>query len=681
MFNMYPYMNLNDLNLDYILKTIKTLQHEVRNFVALNAIKYADPIEWNITKQYQKNTVVIDESTGIAYISTDAVPKGIAISNTDYWCVIFDLSEFITKGAANFANTYEAQPTTTATMPTAKDGWIVWNSTLYVALDDINAGDAYVSDEGGNIRRMTVEDFYNILLGLIKDNAEAIADEAQTRADEDARIELELSDLITSKIDVEAQTRADEDARIELELSNLIASQIGIVNGKIGDLDELSTTNKDNIVGAINELEEALSSATELNVINVITDIGCKNDGSEDCAQKINDYLAADTTGKPLLFPFGTYKFNTTVEISGRDTFILGQVFTNDDITLFRLSGVRMKFIFNKIGYSSTNNISSLDAGTSKGCAIEIKPVGDVCNAITIRGVYILADIGIKFSGYGAGFVQNVTVSDIYMLCRTACVYSELNTGKWISEIVFNGCGFNCFQDTDASELIHLHENTHGGLMTGWRFIGCAYENYNTAFNLEAAKVYLTNCRLSRYEAFSASTSKYLIATYSSVFNFDGNLEFSNVDQNFTLDSSVEAIATGYINNGGNIGESCKILNDGTNQFAFINQGAFARAFNHTFTANNQSISCGYGFDLSKGVEINVGSYTGCTVNVVYNNNYRPATNYDGGYYTGFRPFVVTVTGTASVTLATPNALGGGATHTLAGGSSYLITRNKTITL
>ena len=590
MFNMYPYMNLNDLNLDYILKTIKTLQHEVRNFVALNAIKYADPIEWNITKQYQKNTVVIDETTGIAYISTDAVPKGIAISNTDYWCVIFDLSEFITKGAANFANTYEAQPTTTATMPTDKDGWIVWNSTLYVALDDINAGDAYVSDEGGNIRRMTVEDFYNILLGLIKDNAEAIADEAQTRADEDARIELELSDLITSKIGIEAQTRADEDTRIELELSDLIASQIGIVNSKIGDLDNLTTENKNNVVDAINELESALANATELNVINVVSDIGCKNDGSEDCAQKINDYLAADTTGKPLLFPYGTYKFDSTVHIISRDVYALGQIFTNDDITLFKLTGLRMKFIFNKIGYSSTTNITSLDGGTSKGCAIEILPDGDVCNAIDIFGSYILADVGIKFSGHGDGFVQNVNINGIYMLCRTACVKSDLDTGKWINEIIFTGCAFGCYQTSDVSELVHLHELTHANLMNGWRFIGCAFEGFNTAFDLEASRVYLTNCRMSRYEGFNATTSKYFIANNGAKFNIDGEIEFSNVDQNFSLDNTVEGIITGHINNGGVIGSSCKVLNDGTNQFAFINQSAYGRAFNHTFTANNAHI-------------------------------------------------------------------------------------------
>ena len=51
MFPVYPYINLNDLNLDYILKKVKELNEIVTNFVTLNAVKYADPIQWNINTQ------------------------------------------------------------------------------------------------------------------------------------------------------------------------------------------------------------------------------------------------------------------------------------------------------------------------------------------------------------------------------------------------------------------------------------------------------------------------------------------------------------------------------------------------------------------------------------------------------------------------------------------------------
>lgn len=89
--NKYPYSNLHDLNLDWIVAKIKDQEETIKTFINVSTIKYADPIQWNITKQYEANTVVVDPATGVAYISTKPVPSGIALSNTDYWTVVFDL--------------------------------------------------------------------------------------------------------------------------------------------------------------------------------------------------------------------------------------------------------------------------------------------------------------------------------------------------------------------------------------------------------------------------------------------------------------------------------------------------------------------------------------------------------------------------------------------------------------
>ena len=158
MFNQYPYLNVNDLNLDYLLRAIKEMKYEVTNFVSINAIKYADPIQWNITSQYEKNTIVIDPVTGTAYISVAAVPAGVALTRPEYWTVVFDLGSFVTRAAQNFTSRWENETTTTATFNTPVGGWLVWGDVLYKALININAGDAYV--ENSNIEHFTIEDIY-----------------------------------------------------------------------------------------------------------------------------------------------------------------------------------------------------------------------------------------------------------------------------------------------------------------------------------------------------------------------------------------------------------------------------------------------------------------------------------------------------------------------------------------
>lgn len=93
-FEQFPYTNFHDLNLDWILKKLKDFEKDLTDFVAQNAIKYANPIDWNIEKQYEKNTVTVDPETGVAYLSIKPVPNGISIKNTDFWSPIFDYNKY-----------------------------------------------------------------------------------------------------------------------------------------------------------------------------------------------------------------------------------------------------------------------------------------------------------------------------------------------------------------------------------------------------------------------------------------------------------------------------------------------------------------------------------------------------------------------------------------------------------
>ena len=153
-FNQYPYINVNDLNLDYLLRTVKQLRYELENFVNLNTIKYADPIQWSIIRQYEANTVVIDANDGTAYLSTHPVPSGVAITNTNYWTPIFTLNLL----SANQNITLRDDGSNVlATFSSAEDDWLIWNNILYKVSQPINVNEAYVV--GYNLDRYTVELF------------------------------------------------------------------------------------------------------------------------------------------------------------------------------------------------------------------------------------------------------------------------------------------------------------------------------------------------------------------------------------------------------------------------------------------------------------------------------------------------------------------------------------------
>ena len=212
MFNEYPYRNLTDVNLDFILKHIKYLETNLQDFVKLNTIKYANPIIWNITKQYETNTVVIDGNTGTAYLSVQPVPSGVALTNTDYWTVIFTLN--LTTSNQNITLRDDGT-NVIATFASDTGDWLLWNFYLYRVTLPIAVNTAYL--EGFNLERYTVElfikDYVTNILNLIGD----------------------LDDLNTTD-------------------KTTVVNAINSVLTVIGDLDDLNTNDKDNVVEAINEL-------------------------------------------------------------------------------------------------------------------------------------------------------------------------------------------------------------------------------------------------------------------------------------------------------------------------------------------------------------------------------------------------------------------------------------------
>ena len=290
-FNQYPYININDLNLDFILNAIKEMRNEVTNFVSINAIKYANPIQWNITSQYEKNTIVIDPLTGTAYISVMPVPSGVALTREEYWTVVFDLGSFVTRAAKNFTTRYEQDTTLTATFNSVAGDWLVWGDTLYIANVNITAGDSYVID--GNIRRITIEEVKNTIVQLIADNYDAIVTMIG-----------DLNDLTTT------------DKTNIVAAINEVVGNLTTLSSNVGDLNDLNTTDKSSIVNAINESLTSGESFAENSAKNFALLFEASGTSNATISSTIGDWLVIGTTLYIVIAPISigdAYIVNTNI--------------------------------------------------------------------------------------------------------------------------------------------------------------------------------------------------------------------------------------------------------------------------------------------------------------------------------------------------------------------------------
>lgn len=151
---------------EMVSKVIEVMQQ----YIETSSISYADPIQWDITKQYPRNTVVITVN-GDGYLSTQPVPIGIDIDNEDYWTKIGNFSELW--GSVKLAITpVDEKLKTTASEARAVNDLVWLNNDLYVITKAMNAGTRYI--EGTNCKKTNIGEQLNDLNTKVESNKSSV---------------------------------------------------------------------------------------------------------------------------------------------------------------------------------------------------------------------------------------------------------------------------------------------------------------------------------------------------------------------------------------------------------------------------------------------------------------------------------------------------------------------------
>lgn len=158
----YPYTNFHDLNLDWILQKMGEFSEKLENFISLATIKYANPLLWDITSQYEANTVVVDKN-GNAYLSVQPVPAGVSLERTEYWTKIGNFDEFL--GSIKAAITpFDEKLKTTASADRGINTLVWLDNDLYRVTQYMQIGTEYVP--GTNCVVTSLNEIFSYILGL-----------------------------------------------------------------------------------------------------------------------------------------------------------------------------------------------------------------------------------------------------------------------------------------------------------------------------------------------------------------------------------------------------------------------------------------------------------------------------------------------------------------------------------
>lgn len=319
---------------EMVSKVIEVMQQ----YIETNSISYADPIQWDITKQYPRNTVVVTVN-GDGYLSTQPVPIGIDIDNEDYWTKIGNFSELW--GSVKLAITPVDEKLKTTASANRNINDLVWlNNDLYVITKAMDAGTRYI--EGTNCKKTDIGEQLNDLNTSVDDSIKKInTDIENINTNLNKKIDKDTVGNLDQTVSGNMKQTVDGDMTVSAKKVEIFSKGGKAFTAHSGVTSVGNNTVPTYIYGNLtlasayetniddNYAYVSMGTATGLNTKFLTSRTGkipsfvepspvsiekyqkLKKDGTDDITATINNH----TKNEPLFIPAGTYKISAPLQL------------------------------------------------------------------------------------------------------------------------------------------------------------------------------------------------------------------------------------------------------------------------------------------------------------------------------------------------------------------------------
>lgn len=245
---------------DYeLLCEVIQVVNKLSEVASLSVITYADPLQWNITTQYSANTVVIDQETGVAYLSKQPVPAGVQIFDTDYWTKIANFDGIYNQLISAITNTVYAKFGMPAREAIKTDSLVWIDNVLYKCVTPVSARQNILST---SFIQTNLDTEFEHLVEQYKQIVENTTSDLNRR----------LSSIIADGTQTEGNTelidiRTGADGKVYRTAGDAVRGQIDELNGDLSKAEENTIYSK-NIV-TMNRVNMDADTSTVLGYLDL----------------------------------------------------------------------------------------------------------------------------------------------------------------------------------------------------------------------------------------------------------------------------------------------------------------------------------------------------------------------------------------------------------------------------